>query len=542
LDSGTINEMRLESIGNVYGDTDETNFFIETCSDGKVRGFRFFTELYILQPSEPCPGNNLNLDSVASSEIISRAFEVFRYVTPMILENITCSFIPAMGDNYDFMVGFSQFRTDKPLAGSGMGIFRNSISGIGLGVREPSSNLCSDSRLQAAPVYPWYIDSPLGEGASPDGLDDSYDFFLSMAGHELAHRWIASVDAIVDGQLIELQDNWCNCHWIEGLHAPAAFPFKESQQASPMGGGYWRDNDNGTFTQFADSYFVPASGYSYLDLYLMGLIPADEVPDFFLIDNLSLMDSDAPDGPLYSGNRIDITIEDIIASAGPRIPSFSESQKDFNTAFIYLTEPGTEADPDKINRLATIRDRFSEYWSHVTGGASTMNLEFTGDDKGSEGAQQVSPPTGPVPEASKIRSITGATTDAIISAGAYANVDTPVYSNSFTTGDFININAEVRPDNIDIGKDGELLVVLLTLSNKGQQWSFLNTEGSFESWDLQLSSLGPAKIAEPLAAINTLTIFEGELQAGKHRIAVGYRTNSGQLIYTTKAINITVSE
>src|SRR4029453_15399594 len=32
-----------------------------------------------------------------------------------------------------------------------------------------------------------------------------------------------------------------------------------------------------------DSYFVPASGYSHLELYLMGLIAADEVPDFFIV-------------------------------------------------------------------------------------------------------------------------------------------------------------------------------------------------------------------------------------------------------------------
>jgi len=29
-----------------------------------------------------------------------------------------------------------------------------------------------------------------------------------------------------------------------------------------------------------DGYFVPATGYSYLDLYLMGVISAAEVPDF----------------------------------------------------------------------------------------------------------------------------------------------------------------------------------------------------------------------------------------------------------------------
>ena len=31
---------------------------------------------------------------------------------------------------------------------------------------------------------------------------------------------------------------------------------------------------------------MPAAGYSYLDLYLMGLIAPSEVPDFFILRNL----------------------------------------------------------------------------------------------------------------------------------------------------------------------------------------------------------------------------------------------------------------
>ena len=43
-----------------------------------------------------------------------------------------------------------------------------------------------------------------------------------------------------------------------------------------MGGGVWQDNFDGTFTQLDDDYYVPATGWSYLDLYLMGMIPPAE--------------------------------------------------------------------------------------------------------------------------------------------------------------------------------------------------------------------------------------------------------------------------
>lgn len=45
--------------------------------------------------------------------------------------------------------------------------------------------------------------------------------------------------------------------------------------------------------QLRDGYFVPATGYSSLDLYLMGLISATEVPDFFILRNLVEVGKDA---------------------------------------------------------------------------------------------------------------------------------------------------------------------------------------------------------------------------------------------------------
>lgn len=154
--------------------------------------------------------------------------------------------------------------------------------------------------------------------------------------------------------------------------------------------------------------------------------------------------------------------------------------------------------------------------------------------------EPVAPPAGPVPVSQKIRSLSGGETDAGVSAGAYADNGSPAYGNSFTTGDFITIIAEIMPDSGDVGTNGELIVVLLSIIGGQQQWSFLNTDGSFESWDLSLSNLGPAEIVEPLEAVHEISIFEGELQAGKHRMAIGYMADGGPLIYTAKAINLNV--
>ena len=92
----------------------------------------------------------------------------------------------------------------------------------------------------------------------------------------------------------------------------------------------WKDNGNGTFT--ADERF----GYRYgdLDLYGMGLLAPDELPPFFLIDDipgyrhvpcgLYDMTPGRPLGMTVQGTRVDITIDDIIAANGRRIPSSDE--------------------------------------------------------------------------------------------------------------------------------------------------------------------------------------------------------------------------
>ena len=85
---------------------------------------------------------------------------------------------------------------------------------------------------------------------------------MSQIAHEMGHRWSAFVSAKVNGETIPLGPT----HWARGLQARVVFPYQRPTEASNMGGGVWQDNFDGTFTQLDDNYYVPATGYSYLDL------------------------------------------------------------------------------------------------------------------------------------------------------------------------------------------------------------------------------------------------------------------------------------
>ncbi len=139
-----------------------------------------------------------------------------------------------------------------------------------------------------------------------------------------------------------------------------------------MGGGVWQDNFDGTFTQLDDDYYVPATGWSYLDLYLMGFITAAEVPDFFILRNLSPVGKDTNGHSIFKADRTKVTIQDVIANEGPRLPTVDQSQKNFNTGMVVVVEHGQTPSKELIDRTNAIRERWMDYWSTTTGHRSTM--------------------------------------------------------------------------------------------------------------------------------------------------------------------------
>ena len=139
-----------------------------------------------------------------------------------------------------------------------------------------------------------------------------------------------------------------------------------------MGGSVWQDNFDGTFTQLDDDYYVPATGWSYLDLYLMGLIAPSEVPDFFILRNLVPQGRDANGHPIFKADRVKITIQDVIAADGPRTPGVDKSQRAFNTGFVLVVEHGNKPSQELIERVNGIREQWLVYWPITTGYRSTM--------------------------------------------------------------------------------------------------------------------------------------------------------------------------
>lgn len=326
-------------------------------------------------------------------------YESFYYPESPRPNDLTCTVIKALGDRFDLLAYYSDFRIDNPEAGTpstgplGGGPDGGAVTGIGAAQRNLAS-YCTQGRFQWQFVQPVYMGANQMFEYPPDDSTDTnprnvmsytrqlsertfngkippYDYAMAQIGHEMGHRWSAFVSAKVNGELIPLGPT----HWATGLQAPAAFPYQRPVEASAMGGGVWQDNFDGTFTQLDDDYYVPATGWSFLDLYLMGFISAKEVPDFFLLRNLAPQGKDGDGHRIFKADRTKITIDDVIAAEGKREPDVEHSQRRFNTGMVVVLEPGHKAPPELLERVEGIRLRWMDYWDTTTGHRSVMTAD-----------------------------------------------------------------------------------------------------------------------------------------------------------------------
>ena len=309
-------------------------------------------------------------------------FEAFHHASRPDTEDMACTVIRALGDRFDFLVYYSDFPIDNQEAGTpSTGGIGRSVTGYGRLGRRPASAFCSEGRLQATYIQPVWVGSNQAHERAPDGSWTGFDYQMSQVSHELGHRWMAFAEALVGDDTLALGTT----HWLRGLHAPAAFPYRRPVEASTMGGAVWQDNGDGTYTLLDDDFYVPATGYSHLDLYLMGLLPASEVPDFFFLKSLVEVGRDAEGRRVYTGDRVTVTVEDVIARNGPRRPAHGEARKDFNTGVVGLVVNGREPSPELLERTAGIREAWIDYWSKATGGLSTMGASVGGEKSAGSG-------------------------------------------------------------------------------------------------------------------------------------------------------------
>ena len=194
----------------------------------------------------------------------------------------------------------------------------------------------------------------------------------SVLLHEFGHRWLHFVETMENGTAT-IALNPAPAHPPQFASTPAAFPVVNSYDTSTMGGGYFTQSGN-TFTSSPQSPY----GYSWVDLYLMGLATPEEVPSTYVID-----DSNPPLGLAYNppsnitvtGKRHDLTIQQVIDAMGPRRPAVASSQHAFKVVFVLVADPSRPVDDD-LAKLDQFRSKFVDLFTRATGQRATVQTLF----------------------------------------------------------------------------------------------------------------------------------------------------------------------
>ena len=255
----------------------------------------------------------------------------------------------------------------------------NEIEGIGRPIENHSFEYGSERRLQG--VIKMGVLAEQNDSSTPTYL------FSGPFLHEIMHRWA--------NYIIEPHPHWpfSNINgYLWGYPDSLITDHGNSQYSAKV--PYGPEN---TYTVGSQTVYAP------LELYLAGLIPPDEVPDIWTAygereyqfpDEYSIHTITATRTKTY-------TIQDIIDEHGPRIPDYTQSQKNFRVAVILLIGENYPAD---TRRLAWLSEdvslmsrpgpvdqyRFYNFYE-ATVGRATLTTDGLSNFKRNEAAKRVAP-------------------------------------------------------------------------------------------------------------------------------------------------------
>jgi len=374
LVSHTGNELVYDlDLSRLEGNTEVAVFF--DAADFANEEFNTTESATIMPPAAPERRFDLG-DDGGFTGLPSAFFEPFHFAVIPEEWDLLCEVLAVTGDRFDFIAFYTDFRFDDGFDFAGApssGPIEGDVTGIG---ESGEPNQCgTDGELE---VFQLYVSAKTPVATRKGVINgypyDNFEPQMALLGHELGHRWLVGVEYVtVDGQTVSLAR--ANGHWNTEVDTPSPGAVTESGfDNSPMNGNYWRDNGDGTFTRLGSDFIFPPKAFSYVDLYLMGLMPPEQVPDFFVIDNLEFVDDDAEGNPVFSGQRIDVSVDDIIDEVGVRQPP-AGTETEFDLGLIGIVKPGQLPSSELITRLNGIGQAFESYWHVATDERSRVHTD-----------------------------------------------------------------------------------------------------------------------------------------------------------------------
>jgi len=277
-------------------------------------------------------------------------------------------FYQTFPDSFFQVIYFTNFIQDlgNPNALAFEATIKNSIQGIGEEIGDGSQSFGSNGVLES---YCNMNRLSIWRSNPEERFFTDGNNFLTILAQESGHRWGVHVNFIdTNGDTSDLILGRDNGHW--------SYYFDSDH--SSLEGGNWEFSFGNTFTTPTQVDF-----FGDIDEYIMGLRTPEEVtPSFFVSsptnDLLSSRERGTPRmGAFASGTAVEVTIGDIIAAEGPRLPAEADAPKDLRQAFILVIQNGTTPSQNELDKIANFRRTWEDYFERSVGGRMTLNTSIT---------------------------------------------------------------------------------------------------------------------------------------------------------------------
>lgn len=270
-------------------------------------------------------------------------------------------------DVYDFLYIVTDFSSDLGGAFAFYLPLRSDETGIGPGDGQSSSvDLIPSARIQgllnlaniAADYPPFPTTRFLGANHA-----------LSIMGQEQGHRWLAYISYPGGDPTVLLGRDG---HWSFFLNIESTMSSPAARRSSSAEGNVWRDNGDGSLTTVN-----LVDGYSRLDQYLIGVRPAMDVPDTFVIVNPTntIRTSGSFPRPFSTcnGTKRTVTISDITQLNGQRSPNAAQARKNFRAAIVLLARQGAPPSQTTLNKVTRYRLAWESYFAQSNDYLATIS-------------------------------------------------------------------------------------------------------------------------------------------------------------------------
>ncbi len=330
--------------------------------------------------------NRIDLTNPPAGNLQGAILEFFSTSRQVDLFALSQSFYKTHRDDFDFLYlwtnfdfdiapGFPAFAAYLPLL--------NDVRGINTSILDVSGQAGSAGKLQGMLImgsidksYPNSPAAPIPDLTLPI-LGGTFNA-LGVMGQENAHRWLARV-RFKDGDKVSSSLlGRSEAHWSFFLNTESTISTASNPGSSALEGNLWRQGGPRSFSTPRGEL---SEGYSPLDQYLMGLRSPEEVPDLFVIENpspanvqaifLALLGFLTPPAPPLpnigvNGDRKNVSVRDIIAVEGPRLPDAGHSQKQFREAFVLLVQSATQPSQPTLDKLNLYRTSWEQHFLRAT--------------------------------------------------------------------------------------------------------------------------------------------------------------------------------